>query len=97
MKRKDIITTINNAGELMDLFGYAVTGDLETGDPSLDVVTKDEIRAMQTSLCVCMKMLEGEIEPDSPIELATIIIAMHGTMKLKQDSEQESTEGDAND
>lgn len=101
MKRKDIITTIDLAGELMDLFGCAVTGNLETGDPNLDVVTRDEIRAMQTTLCVCMKMLEGKIEPDNPIELATVIIAMHGTMKLKpdsdQDSQQEVAEGDADD
>ena len=97
MKRKDIITTINAAGELMDLFACAATGYLETGEPTLDVVTEDEIRAMQTTLCACMKMLEGKIEPDNPIELAAVIISMHGTMKLKPDGEQESAEGDAND
>lgn len=44
MKRKDIIKTIDIAGQLMDSFGGAAAKNVETDEYTADIVTEEEIR-----------------------------------------------------
>lgn len=83
MKRKDIIKTIDIAGHLMDSFGGAAAENVETGEYAAGIVTEEEIRAMQTTLHVCQKLLSKDLDSCDPHELVSTLITLHAVMKLE--------------
>ena len=103
MKRKDIISTIETAGQLMDSFGGCMARNDDTNETIADLVTEEEIRARQTTLYVCKDLLSKDTESCSPLNLVGKIIGLHGIMKLEgaegedNEAEEEATDGDAND
>lgn len=103
MKRKDIIKTIDIAGQLMDSFGGAAAKNVETDEYTADIVTEEEIRAMQTTLVVCKQLLSKDLESCDPLKLVGNLIGLHGVMKLEAakgedgESDEQATDGDAND
>ena len=103
MKRKDIIKTIDIAGQLMDSFGGAAAKNVETDEYTADIVTEEEIRAMQTTLHVCKKLLSKDLDSCDPLKLVSNLITLHAVLKLEGikgedgEADEEITEGDAND
>ena len=103
MKRKDIISTIDIAGQLMDSFGGCMAKNVDTNETTTDLVTKEEIRAMQTTLVVCKQLLSKDLESCDPLKLVGNLIGLHGVMKLEAakgedgESDEQATDGDAND
>ena len=83
MKRKDIIKTIDMAGQMMDSFGGCMAKNVDTDELTPDLVTEEEIRAMQTTLCVCKQLLSKDLESCDPLKFVGNLIALHGVMKLE--------------
>ena len=81
MKRKEIIKTIDKAGEYLDSIGCAVIKNVDTGEFMEDgALTKEEIRAMQTTLCICTKFIEDDERID-PINFAIKLVTVHTAVK----------------
>ena len=99
MKRKEIIKTIDKAGEYLDSIGGAVIKNVDTGEFMEDgALTKEEIRAMQTAMCMCMNLSENDehIDPLSfAIKLAVVHIALKNGLSADCDGNLCESEGDA--
>ena len=99
MKRKDIVKTINKAGELLDAVGGAVIKNVETGElMEGQSLTKEEIRAMQTAMCMCMNLIENDehIDPLSfALKLAVVHLALKNGLSADCDGNLCESEGDA--
>ena len=95
MKRKEIIKTIDKAGELLDHVDGAVIKNPATGEfLEGGALTKEEIQAMQTALVVCIKLIEANRQVD-PLHFAIKLVALHAAAKndLFADEDTEPDEG----
>ena len=102
MKRSEIIKTINTAGQMMDSFGGAIGRNVDTDECIKDLVTEEEIRAMQTTLHVCTLLLDKDLVSIDPLNLVGNLISLHGAMKLEAiakgddgEADEKPAEGDA--
>ena len=79
MKRSEIVSMIDEAGKMMDLFAGAEIRDRKTGEVKGDIPEGD-IRGMQTALCFVKFILEGKYEPKNPSHLASDLVMYHGAV-----------------
>ena len=111
MKRKEMAALINSAGQLMDTFSHCDIENQETGE-IVGTITRDTIRGMQTAMCVCMKLISGDVDMRNPLTLANEILNLYAVgafhlnpegyaetyFKLDDDKEgEEGAEGEATD
>ena len=80
MKRKMIARLIDEAGQALDhIHGAMPLGD--DGTPKGEMlVTEDDIRAMQTCLCVLSDVVAG-LPVTNGMDLATKIVTLHCVIK----------------
>ena len=82
MKRDQIITLLDETGDLFDTFDGAILKDRQTGEEAT-TVTSDEIRAFQTAFAFCRHMLEGDYEPRNAMALAGDMLTLYGGLKAE--------------
>lgn len=98
MKRKKIIKLIDTAGRMLDHFNGAVAKSNLPSNVAECVCTKDEIRAMQTALSCCARLLEDEDASVDAMSFVSKMLAVHTILKAEYQTEGEPvTDSDAND
>lgn len=81
MKRSQIIRLLEQTGNMMDHVGGADIKRAETGEV-VATITEDVINGMQTAICVCVRLLDGKLDTDNPIEVMSKIIRLYSSAVL---------------
>lgn len=106
MKRKKMVKVIDGATDFLDNFAGAsavdTTGEHEDMD---DLLTEDELHAMQAALIVVKHLIVGDLTCKDGVELGVRIVGLHSFAKLgeilgaelfgedkDEEEEQESTD-----
>lgn len=96
MRRKEIVDLLEATGQVMEFFDVT---EVKKNDEILFSVSKDVINGMQTAIYVCKQLVSGDVETNSPLELAAKIIALYGVCKsdLSDDAPDSEDESEASD
>lgn len=100
MKRKDIISTLEQANDFFEHVDGAIAYD-KTNGADVTSVTKDELHAMQTAIFVAVELLKYDGEQKvGPNDLAMYLITKHTIVKAhhaEKSKEQAEPSSDAAD
>lgn len=82
MKRKEIAKLLDETCQIMEFFDVTEVKDIKN-DEILLSVSKDVINGMQTAIYMCMKVVSGDEEIKSPVNLAAKIIGLYAACKTE--------------
>ena len=106
MKRKKMVKVIDGATDFLDNFAGASAVDTSGEHEDMDdLLTEDEIHAMQTALVVVKHLIVGDLTCKDGVELGVRIVGLYSFAKLgdilgtelfgedeDEEKEQESTD-----
>ena len=81
MSNDEIINLCKAALGMLDIVDEAHIKSKETGE-DVDVLTKNEVLAIQATLCLCGHMLEGDYAPQDSLKFVNDIIGIHSANKM---------------
>ena len=83
MKRKKMVKVIDGATEFLDNFeGASAVDTTDKHEDIDDLLTEDELHAMQTALVVVKHLIVGDLTCKDGVELGARIVGLYGFAKL---------------
>ena len=73
MKRSEIISLLNGVGNCMDFINGAEIRNTSNGETAGEI-SEEVIHGMQVAIFVCVRLLEGSLSTNNPMECASKII-----------------------
>ena len=92
MKRKEIISLLDGVGNCMDFVAGAEIRNVDTGETS-GTISEEVIHGMQVAIYICIRLLDGSLSTNNPMECAGKIISIYASHFNLDRGEPDSGDG----
>ena len=94
MRRNEIISLLDGVGNCMDFIDGAEIRNTNTGETA-GTIGEEVIHGMQVAIYICVRLLDGSLSTNNPMECASKIINTYAAAHLNLDRGEPDSGGEA--